>query len=252
MAQRARAGQDRLRKEIGKAGLLADLGRYGEAEAMLKRVLAAAPDDVSARHQLANVYLQSKRHAELLEITGQLVAARPDDAVFHRLRALALKNLGDQEAAEIALDQALRLRPAEGRWHVDRALLYAHWPGRAEEGVAAAQEAIRLEPDSPLGYIALRMALVTLGRIAEAEQATLTAVSLDPTDPLIRFTLAAIHIHLGKFAEAREDMLAVLRAAPRHSYMSSFARQIEARGATQELADVYQMIKAALSQQAGP
>jgi tetratricopeptide (TPR) repeat protein len=86
LVRRAGASQDRL----ALARLLRDAGEVEPAIDLYLALIAARPDDLGLRHELARLYLWSERHAEAVAELGQLVAAAPDVGLYRLDLARAL------------------------------------------------------------------------------------------------------------------------------------------------------------------
>lgn len=76
------------------ANLLAHLGRFAEAEAEYRKVLAFAPDDVPAMVNLANALDWQDRHDEALELLRYGLGRHPESAELHWNLALELLRTG--------------------------------------------------------------------------------------------------------------------------------------------------------------
>jgi tetratricopeptide (TPR) repeat protein len=119
-------------------------GRNGEAEALLRRALDLAPGFAPARLAYALVLTWLERVAAMLAEADRLLADKPGNPLYLHLRASALFRLGDDAAA---------------------AETYA--------------VVLRAHPESPLTWMAYGHALKTIGRQGEAVDAYRRALSLD-------------------------------------------------------------------------
>lgn len=182
---------------------LREHGRDAEAAAAYRCALADRPDDASVRHALADLHrrldepeaLARLLAAELESCAGvrevpprmELAALladrleRPDEALVHvrrvleidpesreaRDRALALaERIGDDDAAATLLAAALpreRDPAARAQLLVRRAELLRR-AGRAEEAIAACEEALACDPERDDARAALRELLLAAGR----------------------------------------------------------------------------------------
>jgi predicted Zn-dependent protease len=163
------------------------------------------------------------RHAEVLQLTDAILAARPGDDAAHEYRARALLALGRPEAAAEHAADAVRLDPDEIRYrellaqvlsaagaHREAAAEYGRlarndprqttWTvAEAEErlgadqpgmGVEAARRAVRLAPANGRAQLALAQALARTGDARGAMQAATLAAELLPNDVAAREALA--------------------------------------------------------------
>src|SRR3954471_22381791 len=69
------------------AELAGRLGRYGDAEKLLRRALELAPGFTAARANLATVLYRQNRPAEAIEILDSLLDGEPDNPAHQNLKA---------------------------------------------------------------------------------------------------------------------------------------------------------------------
>jgi tetratricopeptide (TPR) repeat protein len=91
----------------GYAAALVQLRRFAEAEALLRRILAAAPDEYAAHANLALALSELKRYAEALHEYEWLAATRPEIAATYFFIATAHDNLGEYPQALDAYEKFL-------------------------------------------------------------------------------------------------------------------------------------------------
>lgn len=127
------------------AELAGRIGRYGDAENLLRRAIELDPGFTPARANLALVLYRTNRPAEALAELAQVTLEDPENPGHANLQAAAFGRVG-------AFDEALKLYahvledvPAQPRvW-----LSYGHMlktVGRQADGVAAYRRALALEP----------------------------------------------------------------------------------------------------------
>ena len=153
--------------------LLAELGRYDEAEAAFVAAAAADTDTQSAAVGLSLTLQKTGRMDESLEILKQRVAASPDDAVARFFYAQALIKQGVepgsrdfQEALQGLLLAAERL-PGEASPRVELGKLYLQ-AKQPERAITVLQEAAQLAPDDRQATYNLMIALRRVGRSDDA------------------------------------------------------------------------------------
>ena len=97
---------DDMLTRLKMAAALDALGRLGEAEAELKRVLAAAPGDFNATDLLGFIRVRQGRVKEGLALLEKAAGMRPGDVmVFYHL-GLARIAAGDRKGGMAALEKA--------------------------------------------------------------------------------------------------------------------------------------------------
>jgi tetratricopeptide (TPR) repeat protein len=105
----------------GYGAALVQLRRFTEAEALLRRVIALAPDDYTAHANLALALYELKRYAEALPEYDWLAASRPEIAATYFFMATARDNLGEYEQALDAYQKFLaRADPVNNKLDIDK------------------------------------------------------------------------------------------------------------------------------------
>jgi predicted O-linked N-acetylglucosamine transferase (SPINDLY family) len=217
------------------------LGRFGQARALLQRVIQAEPANAAAHYSLAAIDANEGQLAHALSGFDRAIAARPGFAQAHAAQAQVRQRLGQAQAALVDAGEALRLDPASAahRQLLDQLTEAAASAEEAEEarlpalpaallavrGRAQALQA-RQQPeaalaeygqylrtgDPALAYAALYNAGVILsqaGRRLEAEAYLRQAVMLNPG-----FGLAQINLGMTIEANGRpQEAVAQWRAA---------------------------------------
>jgi tetratricopeptide (TPR) repeat protein len=92
---------------IGYAAALVQLRRFAQAETILRRVIAAAPDEYTAHANLALALYELKRYAEALPEYEWLATTRPEIAATYFFIATAHDNLGEYQQALDAYEKYL-------------------------------------------------------------------------------------------------------------------------------------------------
>ena len=131
---------------------------------------------------------------------------------------------GNQDVALEQYEIGRRLAPSDGRFLAPMSLAYQSL-GRWEDAVTHAREGFRLDPrfSPPARY--LSRALVFLRRYDEALAAADQAVTLDPTSPDNAWSKAVVHIARGDLAAAQTVYREVSPPIPRPilvAFMSQF------------------------------
>jgi tetratricopeptide (TPR) repeat protein len=128
------------------AELAARIGRWRDAENLLRRAVELAPGWVPAKANLALVLGRLGRPAEALELLDDVFAAEPEELGHWNLKAATLGRLGDFDEGIKLYEGVLQRAPDQPRvW-----LSYGHMlktVGRQAEGVAAYRKAIALKPE---------------------------------------------------------------------------------------------------------
>jgi tetratricopeptide (TPR) repeat protein len=127
------------------AELAGRIGRWTDAENLLRRAIEIAPGFMAARANLALVLGRTGRPAEALELLDEIFAIDQDDAGVLNLRAATLGKLGDFQEAIQLYEVLLQRTPKQPRlW-----LSYGHMlktVGRQADGIAAYRHALAIAP----------------------------------------------------------------------------------------------------------
>ena len=154
-------------------------GQLTEAEAAVRRAVAATPENADAWHLLGVLTLRAGRAEEAVTALGRATSLNSGNYVMHVNHGSALRTAG---------------RPAEGRDAILRAL--ALNPGVAEAEMTLAQ------------------CLKEMGRLDEAEAAYTRTLALRPNWPDAMEERAFVLQKLGRYDDAAVAAEAVLAVAP--------------------------------------
>jgi tetratricopeptide (TPR) repeat protein len=105
----------------GYAAALVQLRRFADAEPVLRRVIAGAPNEYAAHANLALALYEMKRYAEALPEYEWLAATRPEIAATYFFIATAHDNLGEYEQALDAYEKFLaRADPTNNQLDIEK------------------------------------------------------------------------------------------------------------------------------------
>jgi tetratricopeptide (TPR) repeat protein len=177
------------------AELAARLGRYPDAEKLLRRALELAPAFAPARANLATVLYKQNRPAEAI---AELDRLQGDDPSNQNLRAAALGRIGSYEEAILVYEQVLAAVPGQPKvW-----MSYGHalkTVGRQPEAIAAYRRALDLAPS--LGEVWWSLANLKTVPFADADVAAMEAALA--REGLGREDRFHLHFALGRAYEER-------------------------------------------------
>ena len=145
--------------------------------------------------------LEQRRFADAEAQLRRHLAADPGDAPTHALRSLCLADMGEPDAAVRSAEHAVELAPeaAFGHWALGTVL---GGQERFLEAGAAAREAIRLQPEDAAHHALLAQCLAGQKRWDEAIWAAEEGLRLDPgSDACARIRALALQQH-GRAEEA--------------------------------------------------
>lgn len=196
------------------AELAGRIGRYRDAENLLRRAIELAPGFHAARANLATVLHRQNRPTEALAELDRLAAEGTDDASHANLRAAALGRLGAFEEAIALYERVLAEHRAQPKVWMSLAHMLKT-VGRLDDGIAAYRRALELAPT--LGEVWWSLANLKTVRFDDTDIATMEAA-------LASAGLAAedrfhLEFALGKAHEDRREAAAAFArydAANRH------------------------------------
>jgi len=128
----------------GYAAALVQLRRFAEAEPILRRVTAAAPNEYVAHANLALALYELKRFAEAVSEYEWLAASRPEIAATYFFIATAHDNLGEYQQALDAYEKFLsRANPTTNKLEIEKVNLRLP---RLRDQISRGQGAKRKKP----------------------------------------------------------------------------------------------------------
>jgi tetratricopeptide (TPR) repeat protein len=153
--------------ELGSAQIAADLGRFAEAAAGFRKVLASNPGDERARRGLARALYAGEAGIEgALAVTDEGLSRGWTPTLAQFKASLLHQAARHDEALEVAVD-GLRRLPASPHMH-GLAATSAALAGRAEDALAHAEAALRLAPAEAALAVLLAEARLGAGDAAGA------------------------------------------------------------------------------------
>lgn len=159
------------------AELAGRIGRYTDAENLLRRAIELAPDFTPARANLALVLYRTNRAAEALDELQRVTADDPDNPGHANLQAAAFGRIGEFDEALALYELVLKQAPAQPRvW-----MSYGHMlktVGRQADGIAAYRRALDFSPT--LGEAWWSLANLKTVRFTDQDIATMRAAREAP------------------------------------------------------------------------
>ncbi|HOL69834.1 MAG TPA: tetratricopeptide repeat protein [Bryobacteraceae bacterium] len=222
-------------------------GRFEEAEAIYRRILASDPTNVDALHLLGMALAQTGRRDPAIDLIGRAIAANPAIPAFHNNLGTVLQAEGRIEEAVRSFRRALDLDPAYAEAHINLANCFqslklldqavAHYrealrlkPGFAEahnnlgnalaalgqapEAIACYYEAVRLKPGYAEAWVNLGAVLKEQGRLEEAASCGRRAIECRQDLAEAHSNLAAVLVAMDRFEEAEAEALRALELKP--------------------------------------
>jgi tetratricopeptide (TPR) repeat protein len=169
---------------------IAQLGRFAEAETLLRRALERKPEDWDVVKALALGYLAANQSSDAETFLGRMSELRPNDAWPFK-RRMQLRHRRARAAAAAT----------------DRQRLMA-------EALIDGQSALELDPRDEALTQEVVWLLMQVGRLEEADKLCRDCRQGKPDDPWLIYLMARIDYERGIPAEARELLDGLLRQSP--------------------------------------
>jgi hypothetical protein len=161
--------------------------------------------------------LEVGRYAEAERIVRDSLASSPQDAALLALLASILRAQRDYSAAFSAASAAVAADPSCVDGHLERAeclILLV----RARSAVSAASAAVELEPSWPAGHLVLARALAATSSYSAARAAARRGLSLAPRSVPALLTVAEVERAAGDVEAAASAASAALALDPSNAY----------------------------------
>ena len=154
-------------------------GRFRDAEAQYRRVLAADPGNADAEHMLGVLAYQAKSYDDAERLIRAASRKRPDRPDILNNLGNALSARGCFPEAEQVFRSALTLMPEFGDAHYNLGLALKE-QGRPDAALESLERAAELQPGDARVHNNRGVVLHALQRNREAEEAFFRAVELNP------------------------------------------------------------------------
>ncbi len=206
------ADPDFLKARRNLAQALQSLGRRDEAISAYREVLARAPDDIDALYALTDLLAEAGHSDEAIALSQRLVAVEPR-AVNHYNLALLLHMSGRFEGAAQHYRRAVALEPDHAEAHNQLGILAVQ-----ERDLVAAEShyraAIAARPDYPEALLGLATILQAREEYAPALAACERALAARPDYPEAGIARGILLARLGRAQDAVAQLHSALASHP--------------------------------------
>jgi predicted O-linked N-acetylglucosamine transferase (SPINDLY family) len=170
-------------------------GRFPDAEALLRQILAQIPNNADALQMLGLIAHQFGHQETAVELIRRAIALTPNHAEYLNNLALVLAATGNLDEAIDLLRRSLTIRPDFPQGHNNLGTLYSD-KLRWDEAIANFRTALSRRPDYAEAQCNLGNALKNTGRLDEAIAHYRAAARLRPDDPRFASNLLYLmHFH---------------------------------------------------------
>lgn len=221
--------------------ILYALGRLPEASAAFDQGLATDPNNLAALSGKADLLLQQKRPGDALILADRWVLLAPQDQRAYRLRAEVRRQSGDGVGAISDWDIVIDKQGGDPDLYLNR-LNTLSGLGRADQAIAESATAAAKFPQSAALQAARAGLLGKAGRLDEAAKAAAGSLKIEPNADA--YIIRAYFGLSGSDKATLEDLLAAIALQPSHSIDdATFRRALTAPGAHQKLDAAYASAK---------
>lgn len=179
----------------------AETGRFGEAEALYRRILAARPEEPNALYGLGFIALMAEAYGEAVRLIGAAVKRAPRLGAWHLTLGDALRYADRLPEAVRAYERAAKLLPDYPVAHNNLGAAYQQ-TGHYKEALAAFTRAVKLAPADPQYLVNLSAVLQKLERNDEARSHLNRALAVEPGYAPALINLGNTFIAQGEFEQA--------------------------------------------------
>ena len=205
--------------------------KLGEAESLLRKLMAEDDSDISAAQQLGQLLRANKKFEEATKAYSvaidRLGKVEPEDWQLFYYRGISYERAKQWPQAEQDFQKALELSPDEP--YVLNYLAYT-WVERREhldQAFAMLENAVSQRPEEGFIIDSLGWAHYMLGRYPEAVTELELAVSLAPTDPVLNDHLGDAYWMVGRKQEARFQWTRALSFDPEADLAPQLQQKLE-------------------------
>ncbi len=205
--------------------------KFGDAEALLQKLMDEDKTDISAAQQLGQLLRSNKKFAEAAKVYGvaidRLGKLEPEDWQLFYYRGISHERAKQWPEAEKDFQKALELSPDEP--YVLNYLAYT-WVERREnldQALPMLEKAVSQRPEEGFIIDSLGWAHFMLGRYPEAVEELEKAVSLAPTDPVLNDHLGDAYWKVGRHQEARFQWSRALSFEPEPDQAPKLQQKLE-------------------------
>lgn len=226
------ANPEGLQLKLDLASLYTDtLRKPALAVSLLREALKQKPESVDILYQLALAYMADGRLDEAARPLEDALRRDPSEPRMLHARGLVAQRQGQAERALEYFDKALAVKKDAVGVVISRGDVL-QLLGRTEAAVEAYRKAISMAPGNALPHALMGQALNRLKRPAEAEKAYREALRLEPDNLRIANNLAVL---LASQKTGLDDALAMIRRAierepNRATYLDTLGLVQQARG----------------------
>ncbi len=169
-------------KQFTDAVALVHAGKFAEAEAAFRAILAETPNVPEVHQNLAYIYARREDWKNAEACYQKALELRPGDAAATAGLAAVYAQTGREKEGEALVNQAAGSKPGDATAQFNRAIFLVN-EGKIPEAIAAFESALAIDPTLATAHFHLGTLLVGQGKIPEAVAELEKYVSMNPNSP---------------------------------------------------------------------
>ena len=199
------------RTELGR--LLMKLGRYIEAETVLREAFKIDPNHIQSRTELGRLLMKLGKHDDAETVLKEILAIDHDNIQARTELGRLFMKLGRNTEAESLFRKAIELDNNQVAPRTELGRLFMKL-GRDTEAETVLREIIQIHPYDIQSRTEQGRLFMKLGRYTEAETVLREILAIDHDNIQARNELAKLCIRTGRIEEARTLYQQILRIKP--------------------------------------
>ncbi len=187
--------------------------KYADAESVLNEGIKQIRDNPELHLELGNVYLLKKNFKKALVQFQRSLEINPSKEAYRLKLSEALLGLGQLQEAEKNLNEIIEKNSNSFNAHYGLGLLKIK-AGKNQEGIAAFQQASKIDPDNFSVHQKLLEIFRSEGNYSDSIREMEEMVRLKPEEPGLRLTLGEMYFKNNNSKKAAEQFQKVLKLHP--------------------------------------
>jgi tetratricopeptide (TPR) repeat protein len=200
---------------LERADLLLNQGRPREAEAWVKKVLEAEPENDYALSVLARCFLNSKQYDKGIEVIKQAISVDPEIPHYYYLAAFGYYQKNERPSAVYYLNKAIELNPYYAEYFGLLAFIHID-ENDFKEALNKANEGLAIDAGNITCLNARSTALNKLRMTDDAINTMQDALAQDPDNEFTHATVGWNYLEKGKHKDAANHFREALRIDPNY------------------------------------
>ena len=205
---------------LARVHILVQQQRFGEAQRILRELLAETPDNVAYLATLGQIQLETDQLEASERTINQAIGQDPGNALLLYLKSQVKMQQNDYGGAQQLLEEAVAIYPLDADFYAMQAqvlLLQKEY----QAALKSADQALSVEPENLLALNMRSKALIKLDRKEDSYKTIQGALREDPHNAYTHSNYGWGLLETGDHRKAQEHFAQSLRANPNDPYARS-------------------------------